>query len=285
MLTRLLMIPLFAALAVASSPAHAGRASRASACKAPPFSVPRETQRAVDAAIDARVTGTGAGAVSSSVETRTDYDTTTLTQDAAARAWTEYSLCAKLAKKLISQELHDELLRALVAPQTLAAVQPAPTAAVELTPSPTPAPLSDADAIVGTWQVTSRFDWMSCPDGSEGGTSAYLWLVSVTPDGEVVVTIQGKTAFDQMRGTFSEGRLRAGGVRQKDGEAVPVVLGTTAEGRPLVALHRSDVDVRLEGDELIGFRDVVWGVTEVSEDGASELYLPCIVRYEVQARR
>ena len=88
MLPRLLLIPLLASLSIVSSPAHAGRAS---ACKAPPFSVPKETQRAVDAAIDARVTGTGAGAVSSSVETRTDYDTTTLTQDAAARAWTDYA--------------------------------------------------------------------------------------------------------------------------------------------------------------------------------------------------
>ena len=71
-----------------SSTAHAGRAS---ACKAPPFAVPTETQRAVDAAIDARVVGTGAGGVSSTVETRTEYETTTLTQDAAARSWFDYA--------------------------------------------------------------------------------------------------------------------------------------------------------------------------------------------------
>lgn len=225
-----------------SRPAQAGRAS---ACKAPPFSVPKETQRAVDAAIDARVVGTGAGAVSSAVETRTDYETTTLTQDAAAKAWAEYSLCAKLAKKLISQELHDELLRALVAPQTLAVALPAPTASGE-SAAPTPPASPDATAILGAWQVTSRYDWMSCPAGTERGTDAYLWLISATPTGEIVIEVQGKTGFDELRGTWSEGRLRAGGVRQKDGEAVPVALGTTAEGQPLAALPRADVDLRLD---------------------------------------
>ena len=86
MLIRPLMFSLIAVWFASGSPAHAGRAS---ACKAPPFSVPKETQRAVDAAIDARVVGTGAGAVSSAVETRTDYETTTLSQDAAARSWVE----------------------------------------------------------------------------------------------------------------------------------------------------------------------------------------------------
>ena len=73
---------------IAADPARAGRAS---ACKAPPFAVPKETQRAVDAAIDARVIGTGAGAMSTSVETRTDYETTTLSQDAVAKAWFDYA--------------------------------------------------------------------------------------------------------------------------------------------------------------------------------------------------
>jgi hypothetical protein len=126
---------------------------------------------------------------------------------------------------------------------------------------------------------------MSCPAGTERGTDAYLWLISATPTDEIVIEVQGKTGFDELRGTWSEGRLRAGGVRQKEGVSVPVALGTTPEGQPLLALPRADVDLRLVGDTLVGTREVAWGVTQASEDGASTLYLPCVVRFEVLGRR
>ena len=58
---RSLCLTVLAALALASTPAHPGRAS---ACKAPPFAFPKETQRAVHAAIAARGGWSGGCSVS-----------------------------------------------------------------------------------------------------------------------------------------------------------------------------------------------------------------------------
>lgn len=279
--------PLFltglAALALISTPAHAGRAS---ACKAPPFAVPKETQRAVDAAIEARVVGTGAGAVSTSVETRTDYETTMFSQDAVAKAWFEYTLCAKLARKMISQELHDELLRGLIAPAT-SADRNAPTvqAAGAAHPADADEPSPDLASLVGTWNVVSQFQAGSCPDGITGGKSAYIWLMSVAPDGGVVVDVQGQTSYDVLHGTYADGRLRVGAPVNTAGEPVAKVIATTDEGTQIALLPRSDFDLRVSGDALIGQRTAaMWGST-LTEAGQTLTILPCVLVYDVRATR
>lgn len=172
-----------------------------------------------------------------------------------------------------------------MAPQTVASAALPASAPVTPEPGEPSPPTTDPVDITGTWQVSSRFDWTSCPAGSEGGNDAYLWLISTTPADEVVVTVQGRTNFDQLRGTWSDGRLRAGGVRQREGEPVVKELGTAPDGKPLVALTRADIDLRLDDAELVGAREVAWGVTQPSEDGASTVYLPCVVRYEIRAHR
>ena len=272
------------ALAFALMPAPA-QASRASACKAPPFSVPKETQRAVDAAIDARVTGTGAGGASARVAARTDYETTTLSQDAAARAWTEYTLCLKLAKKLISQDLHDELLRSLLTP-AMGTVEVADPVADAPEPPPPPATPSPATAdLVGTWQVTSRFTTGSCPNAGEGRTTAYTWLISKTGDGALEVAVQGRTSYPVLTGTYSQGRLRVGGPAGADGVARPTPYITAVDGRAIQILSRADFDLQVAGDALVGTRALASWSSHMANDGQGWLIEPCAMLYDVRAQR
>ena len=269
-----------------SRPAQAGRAS---ACKAPPFSVPKETQRAVDAAIDARVVGTGAGAVSSAVETRTDYETTTLSQDAAARSWVEYTLCLKLAKKLISQELHDELLRGLltpvVGPPEVAGPVPEPVnqavAAVTATPLPVP-----VDALAGTWQVVSRYSHGSCAKDADAQVSAYSWLLSVGATGQVEVAVQGRTNYPALNGSWVDGHLRVGGTARENGAPAPSPYLTATDGRPIMILPRADFDLELTSDgQLTGTRQFATWTSRMTDDGTGWLVEPCTLNYEVEAHR
>ena len=279
---RPLFMTVLAALALASTPAHAGRAS---ACKAPPFAVPKETQRAVDAAIDARVVGTGAGAVSSSVETRTDYETTTLSQDAVAKAWFEYTLCEKLAKKLISQELHDQLLRSLFIPDALGAVATPPPQSASASTSNLDPVLPDVVSLVGTWQVTSQFVGGSCPSGVGGSSDAYTWLISTSGDGAVAVEVLGQTSYDQLHGRFADGHLRVGATVNEDGRPVSRSLAVTDSGGTIAVLSRTDIDLRLEGSVLIGTREAaIWGST-LSDDQRTLTILPCVLHYDVRATR
>ena len=284
MLSRLLLLSVLVSLGLASAPAHAGRAS---ACKAPPFSVPKETQRAVDAAIDARVVGTGAGAVSSNVETRTDYETTTLSQDAAARSWVEYTLCLKLVKKLISQDLHDELLRSLVAPQTIGLAGPTHAAppATEQPVSPEPTGGLTPDQLVGSWDVTTRYQWGSCPDGMAGGSYAYSWLVSSEQGGDITVVTQGNSSFAQLRGALDGDRLWLGAPRNHAGAPEPTVIGVKSDGPTLAILARTDFSLHMVNGELVGDREVLTWSTTLSEDGSTYTVLPCVLHYEVHGQR
>lgn len=292
MLSRLLLFSVLVSLGLASVPAHAGRAS---ACKAPPFSVPKETQRAVDAAIDARVVGTGAGGVSSTVETRTDYETTTLSQDAAARSWVEYTLCLKLAKKLISQDLHDELLRSLIAPAVttgLVAETTSATAAPVLAPD---APADEASSLntvdlVGTWQVVSRFQWSTCPAPNDApGDFAYVWIVGADERGLLRVDVSGTTAFPRMSGEPRGDHLLLTGLR--GGDASPKSDWTFAHpsGDSSSLYGGSTVDLRLMQGELVGIRDVVMYRERViaaeADGGVGVNLVPCTVRFAVRATR
>ncbi len=269
-----------------SKPAHAGRAS---ACKAPPFSVPKETQRAVDAAIDARVVGTGAGAVSSTVETRTDYETTTLSQDAAARSWVEYTLCLKLAKKLISQDLHDDLLRGLLTPSARPAEITGPLAEPAEPPvavAPSTAVLAPVETLAGTWQVVSRYTHGSCPKGADAQASAYSWLVSISAAGEVEVAVQGRTTYPVLSGSWSDGHLRVGGTARENGVPAPAPYLTATDGRPIMILPRADFDLELtEGGQLTGSRQFATWSSRMTDDGGGWLIEPCTLNYEVSATR
>lgn len=282
------------ALLIASSFAvlvlpHPALAGRASACKAPPFAVPKETQRAVDAAIDARVVGTGAGAVSTTVQMRTDYETTTLTQDAAARAWTEYTLCEKLARKLISQDLHDELLRGLLTPAQRPAevADPAPEPTAQAIAALEPeVEAGQPNALAGTWQVVSRFTQGSCPRGADARASAYTWLVSVGAAGEVQVAVQGRTTYPDLRGSWADGHLRVGGTASEGGVPAPVPYLIAADSRPISILPRADFDLVLTKDgQLVGTRQFASWSSRMTEDGTGWLIEPCTLNYEVRAHR
>lgn len=271
----------------ASTPARAGRAS---ACKAPPFAVPKETQRAVDAAIDARVVGTGAGAVSTSVETRTDYETTTLSQDAVATAWFEYTLCAKLAKKLISQELHDDLLRGILSiPEAAAPVAPTTTAG---SGSVEGAAANDVvsddlspEQLVGTWQVSATFRDGSCPQQLKGGSFAYTWLISSVADGGVAVSVQGKTSYAELRGTVTQGVLQVGGEANAGGASDPSVIVAPPGGPQLAVLPRTDFRLQRAGDSLVGTRELVTWTSTLTDDDTTYTVLPCVLHYDVRATR
>lgn len=276
------------ALACSSASAHAGRAS---ACKAPPFSVPKETQRAVDAAIDARITGAGAGGASSTVAVRTDYETTTLSQDAAARAWFEFTLCNKLAKKLISQELHDELLRSLLAPQAQLPML-AETAPPQVIKPPEavvtePPGLQDPEQLVGTWTVTSRFQWSTCaPPNDIYGSYAYTWLIGTDKSGEVRVDVAGTTAFPSMTGRVRGGALLLEGTR---GGSAPTPEWTIPQTGGLQSELFGVATVALVpvGGTLRGTRDVI--MFDIPQAGGSAnapaALRPCQVRFEVEATR
>lgn len=282
---RSLCLTVLAALALASTPAHAGRAS---ACKAPPFAVPKETQRAVDAAIDARVVGTGAGAVSSSVETRTDYETTTLSQDAAARSWAEYTLCLKLAKKLISQELHDELLRGLLAPPVQAPLEVAQEAApatrsVEQE-SPTK-PITPQD-LAGTWQVVTTFRWSTCPaPNDKAGISAYSWLVNVKADNTVEATVVGKTSYPLLTGKLEGDSVLLSGEMVRSPVDSPNSL-MTSDGEQWVNYRpRLFIALTFDGASLHGSREMTTLVGPVATtDGVNEYDL-CMMHDDVRATR
>ena len=282
---RLLLVPALVSLALAGSPAHAGRAS---ACKAPPFAVPKETQRAVDAAIDARVVATGAGAVSSSVETRTDYETTTLSQDAVARAWTEYTLCLKLAKKLISQDLHDELLRDLLrvpAAPPLEIAEEALPAAPATEPS-TPAVAHTPQDLVGTWQIVTTFRWSNCPaPNDKGGVNAYSWLVSVKPDDTVEVAVVGRTSYPRLTGRLEGDMLLLSGEQVRSPVDGPNGL-VTSDGTQYVAYRpRVAIAMAYDGTSLLGSRDLVTLVGPVGiTDGFNEYDL-CLVHHDIRATR
>lgn len=277
------------ALATLARPAHAGRAS---ACKAPPFAVPTETQRAVDAAIDARVTGTGAGAVSTGVETRTEYQATTLSQDAAARAWTEYTLCTKLAKKLISQELHDELLRTLIAPAVASSLpaETAPTAQIDAGVDVAAPQAPSLDQLTGTWQVVSRFQWSTCPAPSDTyGDYAYTWLIGTDATGALRVDVTGTTAFPAMTGHVHGGRIILEGTR--GGTSTPTAAWTFAHpsGETSSLFGAATVDLALEGSKLVGSRDVVMyrdlRAGTAADPAVGVQLVPCVVRFDVSATR
>ena len=282
---RLLLVPVLVSLALAGSPAHAGRAR---ACKAPPFSVPKETQRAVDAAIDARVVGTGAGAVSSNVEVRTDYETTTLSQDAVATAWFEYTLCEKLAKKLISQELHDELLRGLhrapTTPPLEVADEAVPTEAASQ-PS-TPATPHAPQELVGTWQVVTTFRWSTCPaPNDKGGLNAYSWLVSVKPDNTVEATVVGKTSYPRLTGSLKGDTLLLSGSMVRSPVDTPNGL-VTSDGAQYVAYRpRLVIAMTYDGTSLQGSRDLVTLVGPVGITEGFNEYDLCMVHHDVRATR
>lgn len=281
---RPLFLIVLAALALAPTPAHAGRAS---ACKAPPFAVPKETQRAVDAAIDARVVGTGSGGVSAAVENRTDYETTTLSQDAVARAWAQYTLCLKLAKKLISQDLHDELLRKLILPETTdkPAIAEDRDAHAEGSPQEGSAAehgeTNSSSSVVGTWNLVTQFTSGSCPAGISGGNSAYIWLISSTPDGELLVNVQGHTAYDVLHGTFVDGHLRVGAPVNDADVPASKVIAATKDGTEIALLPRADYDLRLEGDALVGQRAASMWASALSADGQTLTILPYTLLYDV----
>lgn len=288
------MFSLIAVWFASGSPAHAGRAS---ACKAPPFSVPKETQRAVDAAIDARVVGTGAGAVSSGVETRTDYETTTLSQDAAARSWVEYTLCLKLAKKLISQELHDELLRGLLAPAPMERIIEAPTESVSAAASgPQPEPATpvrvpvDAAALVGTWQVTSTFRWSTCPAPNDvGGKVAYTWLLSLTSDQRLEARVVGTTSFPSLEGKLQGGDLLLQGELVRSPVDSPSILPTASGEDHVLYRPRVFVTATTDGVTMEGTRDVVMIAGPVAKAGSSgdpaNQYELCMVRNDIVGHR
>ena len=285
---RLLLVPVLASLALAASPAHAGRAR---ACKAPPFSVPKETQRAVDAAIDARVVGTGAGAVSSNVEVRTDYETTTLSQDAVATAWFEYTLCEKLAKKLISQELHDELLRGLLAPPPVqsSSIDPPAEEPHDRTVTPTATPPRPED-LAGTWQVTAAFGWSTCPaPNDQGGANAYQWLVGYDAHGHLTVEVTGATVYPHMSGDLRGDLLILNGDYQPaSGAARDLLLNGGSDTRALY-LAQANIAVRLVDGVLVGSRDVVHLMSPRQEPnavgGTDFVYESCMVHYDVRATR
>jgi hypothetical protein len=61
----------------------------------------------------------------------------------------------------------------------------------------------DASQLVGTWNVQST------PTGDFSGeiktgrtASAYIWLVSVSPNGEIQVSVQGETGFPKLSGRW-----------------------------------------------------------------------------------
>jgi len=285
---RPLMLAFLTALAVASTPAHAGRAS---ACKAPPFAVPKETQRAVDAAIEARVVGTGAGAVSTAVETRTDYETTTLSQDAVARAWTEYTLCLKLAKKLISQDLHDDLLRGLLAPPPMQStpLDPPGAAPQPVDTNPEAAPVRGND-LVGTWQVTAVFGWSTCPAPNDhGGANSYQWLLSYDARDNLVVEVVGTTVYPRMIGEVRDDLVILNADYQPtSGQAYDLLLNGVADSRAFY-LAQANVILRAEAGALVGSRDVVHLMSPRKEPNASGgtdfVYESCMVHFDVRATR
>ncbi len=264
-----------------SAPAHAGRAS---ACKAPPFAVPRETQRAVDAAIDARVVGTGAGSLATTVETRTDYETTTLSQDAAARAWFEHTLCLKLAKKLISQELHDELLRGLLEAPASSVQQEMDEGTSVSSEQGVTAPIT-ADLLAGTWQLTATYRDGSCPPQLQGGAFAYTWLISTSPDGGVSVSVQGKTSYGELSGSIRDGVLFVGGSANLNGVPDPSQVVGTPEGQMIAVLPRTDIRLSLVNGGLVGSRELVTWTSELSADKMTFTVLPCVLHYDVRATR
>lgn len=57
------------------------------------------------------------------------------------------------------------------------------------------------DQVVGTWNVVSKQDTDTCDTGG-GQIDAYVWLVSVEPQGRISVNVQGNTAFPTLTGSW-----------------------------------------------------------------------------------
>jgi hypothetical protein len=58
--------------------------------------------------------------------------------------------------------------------------------------------------IVGTWNVTSTPTGdTNMPVAKIGGASAYVWIISTTPAGEVHVSVQGDTNFQHLSGGWT----------------------------------------------------------------------------------
>lgn len=293
----------------APAPAFAGRTA---ACREPPFAVPTETQKAVDAAVDARVVATGSGGVSAGVSTKTSFDTTLLSQDAVGRSWAEYTLCLKLAKHLISQDLHDELLRSLF---SLPAATPTATAQISVAPAPQSSPAPAARDLVGSWQVTSLFTWSSCPPPFDAvGSDAYNWLLNIDAQQRVSVTVIGNTAFPEMTGTYSDGVLTLTGERY-NGVPEPTDYLATGSGHNLIAVvPHATVRVTANKGSLVGMREVAVVAGPFQDDDGAEgsqgssgaaaggddpaspawspevyaqtlYYQPCTIHYEVRGTR
>jgi hypothetical protein len=60
--------------------------------------------------------------------------------------------------------------------------------------------------LVGTWNVTStstgesNFEVMP-----KAASSAYIWIVSASPDGSISVSVQGETSFPKLKGKWYPG--------------------------------------------------------------------------------
>lgn len=125
---------------------------------------------------------------------------------------------------------------------------------------------------VGTWNVTSTPNTSATCRG-EHQTSAYVWIVSVnTADDEVSVSVQGQTAFPNLRGHWYpfQGVLRLYGVHQD---------ATKNSG--------SWFELRLENGELRGVRRYLsaGGVPQFWSDPDHQVTQVCFADFDVVATR
>jgi len=77
-----------------------------------------------------------------------------------------------------------------------------PTLVMSLSPSIS---AQDAAQLVGTWNVISTPSSDFTVDAAKTGTSsAYVWLVSTSPTGEILVSVQGDTSFKSLKGRWNK---------------------------------------------------------------------------------
>ena len=189
---------------------------------------------------------------------------------------------------MISQDLHDELLRDLLrapAAAPLEEAQAASVSAIATEPAQTPSPLNPQD-LAGTWQVVTTFRWSTCPAPNDrAGVNAYSWLLSVQPDNTVEARVIGKTSYPVLTGRLEGDTLLLTGklVRSPVDSANSLV---TSDGEQFVNYRpRLFIAMVFDGSNLRGSRDLTTLVGPVATTGGVNEYDLCVMHYDVRATR
>lgn len=121
-----------------------------------------------------------------------------------------------------------------------------------------------AEDLAGTWNVQVTETGTGTCQKNVGKVSAYVWIVSTTPDGLVQVTVQGETPFPWL-----EGRV--------EGDSL-VLVGYSKRG------DSTWMKLKVDGKELVGVRRFLTVQPQMTKK-VGKVKAPCFLDLDVTGKK